>query len=145
MSARNMFYRKNKKFSKAEERLFAREELIFNVTEDLLVIMEDDGVSKAELARRLGKSKSFITQILSGARNMTLGSFSDICFSLGFKPKIELPVAEVETVEASVSAAQENNVVTLKEWNGGDEILIRIRDTSESSTGNQSVKASWGV
>ncbi|MEZ8077859.1 MULTISPECIES: transcriptional regulator [Vibrio] len=79
---------------RAEKRAFAREELVFNVTEDLLVIMEDMGISKTELARKLGKSKSYITQVLSGSRNMTLGSFSDICFALDFKPEIKLPVEE---------------------------------------------------
>lgn len=80
--------------SKAEKRAFAREELVFNVTEDLLVIMEDMNISKSELARSLGKSKSYVTQVLSGSRNMTLGSFSDICFALGFKPEVRLPVEE---------------------------------------------------
>lgn len=76
----------------AEDRAFAREELVYNVTEDLLVFLEDKDISKKELARRLGKSKSYITQVLSGSRNMTLGSFSDICFALGFKPEIKIPL-----------------------------------------------------
>ncbi len=80
--------------SKAEKKAFAREELVFNVTEDLLVIMEDMHISKSELARTLGKSKSYVSQVLSGSRNMTLGSLSDICFALGFKPEIRLPVEE---------------------------------------------------
>lgn len=74
----------------AEARAAARDRLIFNVTDDLLVVMEDNGVSKHELARRLGKSKSFVSQILSGRRNMTLGTFSDICFALKFEPKIAI-------------------------------------------------------
>lgn len=89
-----MFYPEDKKFSNAEEKAFAREELVYNVTEDLLVLLEDMEVSKKELASRLGKSKSYISQVLSGARNMTLGSLSDICYVLGVKPQIILPVAE---------------------------------------------------
>jgi len=96
MSARDMFYPKGTSFSDADEKAFAREELVFNATEDLLVMLEDLDVSKAELARRLGKSKSYISQILSGSRNMTLGSFSDICFALGFKPEIKIPVKPLE-------------------------------------------------
>ncbi len=92
MSAKDMFYTKSRDFSNADEKAFAREDLVFNVTEDLLLMLEDLSLSKAELARRLGKSKSYVTQILSGSRNMTLGSFSDICFALGFKPEITLPV-----------------------------------------------------
>ncbi|MCG7531408.1 helix-turn-helix domain-containing protein [Psychrobium sp. MM17-31] len=93
MSAKDMFYSTAKDFSNAEEKAYAREDLVFNVTEDLLLILEDLSISKAELARRLGKSKSYVTQILSGSRNMTLGSFSDICFVLGFKPEVRVPVA----------------------------------------------------
>ncbi len=89
-----MFYPSGTIFSNAEERAYAREDLVFNVTEDLLVMLEDLEVSKSELARRLGKSKSYVSQILSGSRNMTLGSFSDICFALGFKPEINIPVKE---------------------------------------------------
>ncbi|WP_444925429.1 transcriptional regulator [Microbulbifer sp. TRSA002] len=94
MNPKDMFFDHDESLSKAEERAFCREELIYNVTEDLLVIMEDMGVSKKELARRLGKSRSYVTQILSGSRNMTLGSFSDVCYVLGFKPKIKMPVEE---------------------------------------------------
>ena len=88
MSARDMFYPEGKEFSNAEERVFAREELVYNVTEDFLVMLEELGISKKELARRLGKSKSTVTQVLSGSRNMTLGSLSDICFALDVKPEI---------------------------------------------------------
>lgn len=93
MSAKNMFYPEGKDYSNAEERAFARERLVYNVTEDILVALEDMGVSKKELARRLGKSRSYVTQILSGARNMTLGSLSDICFALNIVPELNL-VAE---------------------------------------------------
>lgn len=90
MSTKDMFYPEGKEFSSAEKRAYAREELVYNVTEDILITLEDLDVSKKELAQRLGKSRSFVTQILSGARNMTLGSLSDICVALGVKPKISL-------------------------------------------------------
>lgn len=85
---RNMFYPADKEFSRAEDRALAREELIYNVTEDLLVVLEKLGVSKVALARHLGKSRSYVTQLLSGSRNMTLGTLADICFTLGISPKI---------------------------------------------------------
>jgi len=94
MNAKQEFNVEESNLINSEERAFAREELVYNVTEDLLVILEDFEVNKKELARRLGKSRSYVTQILSGSRNMTLGSFSDICFALGFKPEINLPVQD---------------------------------------------------
>lgn len=80
MTARRLFT--SKKFDRREERLFAREKLIYNTTEDILIILEKRGISKQELAKKLGKSRSFVTQVLSGARNMTLGTLSDVCFEL---------------------------------------------------------------
>ena len=104
MSAKDMFYPTGKDFSNAEERAFAREELIYNVTEDVLLAIEDLDISKKELARRLGKSRSFVTQILSGARNMTLNSLSDICFAIDRKPKISLTV---ETAFDTISECED--------------------------------------
>lgn len=86
----------------AEAKAAARDRLIFNVTDDLLIVMEDNDVSKKELARRLGKSRSYVTQILSGRRNMTLGTFSDICFALKFEPKITLPITNEDLDGISV-------------------------------------------
>ena len=65
------------------ERDLARGSYLFRVTEDILVAMEDLGVTKAELAKRLGKSKPRITQLLSGSSNMTIGTLSDIAVELG--------------------------------------------------------------
>ncbi len=65
------------------ERDLARGAFLFRVTEDILVAMEDCGVTKAELAQRLGKSKARISQLLSGDSNMTIGTLADIAFALG--------------------------------------------------------------
>ncbi|MEC6831250.1 helix-turn-helix domain-containing protein [Photobacterium toruni] len=115
MSARDMFYKENTFFNNAEERAYAREDLVFNVTEDLLVMLDELNISKTELARRLGKSKSYISQILNGSRNMTLGSFSDICFALNFKPEIKIPVKPVEQVKSSWTNIESPKVIKTKQ------------------------------
>jgi len=73
-----------------QNKLVAREKLIYNLTEDLLVLLEDRGMTKAELAKALGKSRSYVTQVLSGSRNMTLGTLSDICHELNAKPIVRV-------------------------------------------------------
>jgi transcriptional regulator with XRE-family HTH domain len=85
-----MFYPASTKFSPREDQLFAREDFVYNVTEDILVAMEKQNISKSELAQRLGKSKAYVSQILSGSRNMTLGTLSDIAFVLNLTLKIQL-------------------------------------------------------
>lgn len=109
MSAKDMFYSAEHEFSRAEARAFAREDLIYNVTEDVLFQMEQMSVTKQELARRLGKSRSYVTQLLSGARNMTLGSLADICFALGIEPQVRFHRSpeDEETVDNELSIGLE--------------------------------------
>ena len=61
----------------------ARGSYLFRVTEDILVAMEDLGISRSELAKKLGISKSRISQLLRGSSNMTIGTLSDIAYELG--------------------------------------------------------------
>lgn len=108
MNPKDLFFTEETTLSRADERFFARDKVIFNVTEDILVLMERHEISKKELARRLGKSKSFVTQVLSGARNMTLGTLSDICFELGVEPNVRVPLGE-NKAKHQVSANQGYN------------------------------------
>jgi transcriptional regulator with XRE-family HTH domain len=61
----------------------ARGSYLFRVTEDILIAMEDLGVTKSELASKLGISKPRISQLLKGGSNMTIGTLSDIAWELG--------------------------------------------------------------
>jgi len=72
---------KSKNSSRARD--LARGSHLFRVTEDILVSMEDLGITKSELVIRLGISKPRISQLLKGSSNMTIGTLSDIAFELG--------------------------------------------------------------
>jgi transcriptional regulator with XRE-family HTH domain len=63
-------------------RLFEQERLILDVTQTIFSIMEKKSVRKAELSRRLGKSKAYITRLLDGRTNMTLRTLSDLMLVL---------------------------------------------------------------
>ena len=65
------------------QRLLAQETLILEATERVVALLEDQGVSRQELAERLGKSKGFVSQILCGDRNMTLRTLGDLGYVLG--------------------------------------------------------------
>lgn len=71
-------------------KLAAQEALITEVTEAIWKAMEDVGVNKAELAKNMDASKGYVSQILSGSRNMTLRTLADICFALDYKPTFRL-------------------------------------------------------
>jgi transcriptional regulator with XRE-family HTH domain len=66
-------------------KLLAQEELILEVTETICDILENEKISRKELADRLCKSKGFISQLLNGGRNLTLRTVADILHVLGYK------------------------------------------------------------
>ncbi len=70
--------------------LLREEELIVAVTEALSAAMEEDGVKKAQLAERLGKTKGFVTQLLAGGRNLTLRTIANLAGALGYRVQITL-------------------------------------------------------
>lgn len=70
-------------------RLLAQERFILEATEQIAKIMEEEHVSKAELASRLNKSKAFVTQLLGGGRNMTIRTLADVMTALGYSPSIQ--------------------------------------------------------
>jgi transcriptional regulator with XRE-family HTH domain len=76
--------------SKSGRRELKRQELIVSVTEQIWAAMEAAGVAKSDLARTLEQSKSHITQLLSGDRNMTLATLADIAEALGLVPCVQL-------------------------------------------------------
>ena len=78
--------------SKSEEnkKLVAQELLIAEVTEMIWSAMQSGGITKTELANRLGSTKGYASQVLNGSRNMTLRTLSDICYALNHKLTITI-------------------------------------------------------
>jgi transcriptional regulator with XRE-family HTH domain len=93
--------------STARRRGLRREELILEVTEAIAAALEESGVSRSELARRLGKSKAFVSQVMAGGRNLTLGTISDIADALDSRPKFQLD----EPAKASLRRVRKDRLV----------------------------------
>lgn len=66
------------------------QELLTEVSEAIWGAMEGSGVTLVELAERCGYSKSDLSQKLSGRRNLTLRTLSEIADALGLAAKIVL-------------------------------------------------------
>lgn len=64
---------------------YDREVLRSDISDQILCLMEAQGISKAELARRLKTSKAYVTKILQGNANFTLDSLAQISRALGCK------------------------------------------------------------
>lgn len=65
-------------------------DLIMDVTEAICDILEREGISRQELANRIGRSKGFVSQVLNGSRNMTLNTLSEIAQALGYTPNFKM-------------------------------------------------------
>jgi transcriptional regulator with XRE-family HTH domain len=91
MSRQQTDYELLEKASPESRRLLRQEELILAITEVLSETMVSKDITKTELARRLGKSKGFVSQILSGGRNLTLRTIADVADALDCRVNFRAP------------------------------------------------------
>ncbi|MBW2645545.1 MAG: helix-turn-helix transcriptional regulator [Deltaproteobacteria bacterium] len=80
----------------------AREGLIIDIQEEICRLMEENNISRVELAKRMGKTKGFITQILNSGRNLTLRTVADVFTALQAEVSIKARVKLIEVPKAKV-------------------------------------------
>lgn len=78
-------YMKDKEF----ERLMMQEDLIMDITEDFCELLEIEKINRSTLAKIMGKTKGYISQLLNGGRNLTLRSLADLAYYLGYSITIQ--------------------------------------------------------
>lgn len=88
MQTKNWFTEKLDKFANDPE--FLAEEAILEFTEKLIAKMQEQKVSRAELAKRLDVSKSFITKLLNGNPNMTIKTMVAIAAMLDCRLNLDI-------------------------------------------------------
>jgi transcriptional regulator with XRE-family HTH domain len=69
-------------------RLLAIEALVAESSEVIARLMAEQNVSKADLARRLNKSRAWVTQLLSGKANMTVRTLAEVVYALDAEVKL---------------------------------------------------------
>lgn len=94
-------------------RLVRQEELILEVTETLSRALADSGMTRAELARRLGKSKAFVSQLFGGGRNLTLRTIADVADALDCR-------LTVQACPRRRQGRTETWVLSRQNWGGGE-------------------------
>lgn len=72
----------------------AEELLIVEAHELIVKLLEREGVTRTELARRLGVSQAFVSHVLSGERNMTLRTLASFAHALGYRITLDAAVAK---------------------------------------------------
>ncbi len=71
----------------------------------IIKLMDEQDVSKAELARRLGRSRPYVTKLLNGSTNMTIRTIADVLFHLGCRLEVsgsELAAAPIDSQKDAI-------------------------------------------
>lgn len=71
-------------------RLLSVEALVAEASEAIAKLMAEQNVSKADLARRLNKSRAWVTQLLSGKANMTVRTLAEVVYTLDAEVKLHI-------------------------------------------------------
>jgi transcriptional regulator with XRE-family HTH domain len=83
-------------------------------TEEALGIMAGQGISKADLARRLGVSNPYVTKLLGGGANLTLESMVRLAEALGCSISTHLTQAGFSPRWVDISDATETRRIEAK-------------------------------
>lgn len=70
-------------------RLLSVEALVAGASEVIAKLMDEQDISKADLARRLNKSRAWVTQLLGGSANMTVRTLAELAYTLGAEVKLQ--------------------------------------------------------
>lgn len=105
-----MKMKRSEKKERKYQRLVEQESLILEATEMISGLIEEGGENRKGLAEKLGRTKGFVTQILSGDRNMTLRTLADFAFALDHRVKMK-PVPLVEHGDGGEAAGGEGRTV----------------------------------
>lgn len=89
---------------------YERERLILSTTEGIWRMMDAKGLTKAGIARTLGKTRANIGQMLSGERNMTLKTLADLALACGSRVHFELRPTEMLSCSQRTTAPLELSV-----------------------------------
>lgn len=103
------------------DRVLNQERLKEEVSQAIFELMNKEGISRAELASRMGKNKAWISRVLSGGHNFQLHTLADVFYSLGRGVHIYLD-RNCNTAEVVMDAS---------DWNMIDaSSLVKIRGSS---------------
>lgn len=85
----NMTEFEQEMYRSGDPRRIEQQLLLLDAAEQISRLMEKHGVSRTDLAQRIGKSKGFVTQVLNGRHNMTLRTLADLAWALEARLRIQ--------------------------------------------------------
>lgn len=105
---------------------FHKELAILEFTEELSRVMREQGVTVTELGRRIGASQAYISRVLNGGANFTLGTMTKLAMALGKELKMHLAPAHM------VSVWRDYTPATRMSEAGGSVIEIDFAEPSQA-------------
>ena len=109
---------------------FYEELAILKAQETIAELMKDSGTTRTELAKALNQSKAHVTELLSDGRNLTLRTFTRVCFHLN---------AEVDFHAYKIGAIRPATNFNIFDW-GISHKASSLLDTNQSAN---SIKNSY--
>src|SRR5438445_1681053 len=89
MKAQKWFKEELESARKAFE--FRLEKILLRLGEDICQLMRDQGLSRADVAARLGVSRAYVTKVLNGNPNLTIKTLLKLSDALGRELVIHVP------------------------------------------------------
>lgn len=78
------------------------DEAKLELSEQIFELMEDKGITEAELARRLGTSRAYVNKVLQGSTNFTIESLVKIGLALDCELKLEFAKSKSDVLDADI-------------------------------------------
>lgn len=85
---------------------YAAAAVVYDFTEDIWNLMEAQGLSRSELAARLGASPAYVTKILRGNANFTLVSMAKLASALGAELRVHLAARGAHAQRRDVASSE---------------------------------------
>jgi plasmid maintenance system antidote protein VapI len=128
----------------ALRREYEKERAISDVTEMIYFLMEEQNISKAQLATKMRTTGANITQLLNGTRNMTIATVTSILFclgssfELGWRSLKPLSVANLEAVSwAGADSAVWRQELHVPMWS----VVMPVKMSSSDAEPSDSIAA----
>lgn len=67
---------------------YLAEDIAMDVTETCARIMQERGISRADLAERMGVSRAYITKVFNSPPNLTLQTIAALALALDLRPTV---------------------------------------------------------
>lgn len=109
-----------------------------DVATQVCQVMERHGVRKADLARRLEKSPTYVTKVLKGTNNFTLDSLVSMARALDCRLEVRFVETQTETEQDDQQAdAETAGFGAVTSWNGVERRVAAHVDSSHDWSGKE--------